>query len=95
MTCQVTNNQNIGTSAGATADGDRSALSQTEEWPPPEDRDAYAAFLNQPDADQEQIRRAAATGRPLGREQFVLRLEALTGRRLRAAQPGRPRTKED
>ena len=82
-------------SAGAMVNGDGSAPLETEEWLPPEDRDAYAEFLNQPDTDQDQIRGATATGRPLGQDHFVLRLEALTGRRLRAARPGRPRTRED
>ena len=34
------------------------------------------------------IRLATRTGRPLGSEEFILRLEALTGRRLRPQKPG-------
>jgi len=36
-----------------------------------------------------QIRKATRTGRPLGSEEFILRLEKLTGRKLLRQKPGR------
>ena len=38
-----------------------------------------------------QIGRRTHTGRPLGRDRFLSKLEALLGRRLRALPPGRPK----
>jgi len=39
----------------------------------------------------ERIREATRCGRPMGDEDFVARLEDLTGRRIRPRKPGRPR----
>jgi putative transposase len=44
------------------------------------------------DAELGQMRRRTHTGRPLGSDRFLSKLEARLGRRLRALPPGRPRT---
>lgn len=50
----------------------------------------WSAYLAQdtPDEENKRIRRSAATGRPVGDEQFVQRLELMTGRTLRKKKPG-------
>ena len=85
-------------SAADRAAGQRSTFLETDQWLAPDDQDTYAAFLNQPDSAEEKIRGLTTTGRPLGHDPFVLRMEATqptTGRRLRIAQPGRPQAGKD
>jgi putative transposase len=54
--------------------------------------DDWRHFLKEGDQEWDRlIRQNTKTGRPLGGEPFVLKLEALTGRKLRLKAPGRPR----
>ena len=46
------------------------------------------------EAELAQMRLRTHTGRPLGSDSFLSKLEALLGRRLRALPPGRPRTSQ-
>jgi putative transposase len=56
------------------------------------DRKEYRKFLQQTDANTEQrIRQATSTGRPLGSEGFVKRLERKLSRRLLPGKAGRPK----
>ena len=60
--------------------------------------DNWSAYLSQHSSTEEQetLRRHIRTGRPLGSIEFIERLEKLTGRRLRVAQPGRkPRQRSE
>ncbi|MGB9906039.1 MAG: transposase [Candidatus Saccharicenans sp.] len=52
----------------------------------------WRAFLRGEDKEEdlEQLRKNQISGRPLGSEDFIERLEKLTGRRIRKKQPGRP-----
>lgn len=47
------------------------------------------------DCDLETVRRHSSTGRPLGDELYVSRIEELLGRKLRPGRPGRPRKERD
>ncbi len=53
----------------------------------------WERLLNEKDDDTHlaQVRSHSSSGRPLGSEGFVARLERLLGRRMRAEPPGRPR----
>ena len=82
-------------SARASVEGRGNSALRIADWLEAAERESYATFLSRPDYDAETIRQATTTGRPLGTDLFILRMEALTGRRLRADQPGRPRGKED
>jgi putative transposase len=54
--------------------------------------DDWKAFLRSavPETELEELRRHARTGRPLGSDKFVTRLETKLGRQLRPRKPGRP-----
>jgi len=55
------------------------------------DRDAYNIFLRQKDPEMDQqIRIKTSTGRPLGSEAFLLRLEGMLRRKVVPGKPGRP-----
>lgn len=56
--------------------------------------DDWGAFLGLPErqADLQSLRRHTRTGRPEGDAEFVMRVEQLTGRRVRARRPGRRRS---
>ena len=45
--------------------------------------------------ERELLRRHQRTGRPLGGERFIDKLERIVGRKLRPQKPGRPRTNEN
>ena len=64
----------------------------SDEWLGGKERAAYRKFLMQRDPEVEQkIRRATSTGRPLGSNRFVEKLELKLLRRLSPGKPGRPR----
>ncbi len=55
--------------------------------------DDWAAYLNENEEDgfPQELHRHQKTGRPLGDDDFLAKLEAMTGLRLRKRKPGRPR----
>jgi len=59
-------------------------------WLTEGERRDYRAFVSG-SSEEEAVRRATATGRPLGTSDFYIRLEELLGRRLRRSKGGRPR----
>ncbi len=63
------------------------------EWRRQKDRDDWAEQLTEPQDDRtiSTIRSAMRTGRPLGSDRFISKIETFIGRRLRAAPVGRPR----
>jgi putative transposase len=64
------------------------------DWLSPAERADYGRFLNDSGNDDE-IRKATSTGRPLGDVSFVEKLEELLGRHLKPKKRGRPRRKEE
>jgi putative transposase len=69
-------------------------LSDTD-WLGRADRREYRLFLNAQNREEEaRIKRATASGRPLGSDEFVSMLERNLGRVLRPRQPGRPRKRD-
>ncbi len=81
-------------SAGAHVTGEDTAeLLDLSEWRRKKDRDDWADHLAQPQDDQtvSGIRSSLRTGRPLGSDTFVSKVETFLNRRLRAAPVGRPR----
>jgi putative transposase len=70
---------------------DETGLLSMDLWRTRFDGDSWKAFLLEgmrSDADLNRIRLATRTGRPLGGEDFIQRLEALTGRTLRPKKRG-------
>ena len=57
------------------------------DWTP----EQWAEWLSQGEQDAAAIREATYSGRVLGTEEFVARLEAATHRKLSLARPGRPK----
>lgn len=56
---------------------------------------AYRAFLKQEDEGiNETIRHSTSTGRPLGSEKFIKKLEKMVGRDLFPKKGGRPKRKK-
>ncbi len=54
--------------------------------------ESWASFIGSIDEQSEDnIIKGTRTGRPVGNERFVLKIEGLTGRSLRPGPPGRPR----
>ncbi|MBN1827716.1 MAG: transposase [Deltaproteobacteria bacterium] len=71
--------------------GESDDLMNMQAWLSDKDREMYRIFLQQRDLQEEQrIRCATSTGRPLGNEEFVLKLERQLSRRLLPRQGGRP-----
>jgi putative transposase len=66
----------------------RRRLGPRQDW-----REALAQ--PQDDADVRDLRRHTMTGRPLGSDRFISKLETLVGRRLRPLPVGRPRKQRD
>jgi putative transposase len=64
------------------------------DWLSPDERAEYGRFLEDSGNDDE-IRKATSTGRPLGDVSFLDKLEELSGRRLKPQKRGRPRRKEE
>jgi putative transposase len=64
------------------------------DWLSPDERAEYRRFLEDSGNDDE-IRKATPTGRPLGDVSFFDKLEELSGRRLKPQKRGRPRRKEE
>ena len=61
-------------------------------WLDEKDRDTYRQFLMQQDPETEQkIRHATSTGRPLGSEGFMKKLERKLSRRILPGKAGRPK----
>ncbi len=84
-------------SAAAHVSGaDPTGLLDMSEWRTQKDRADWAEQLIDPEDDHmvSRIRSAVRTGRPLGSDRFISKLETLVGRRLRAAAVGRPRSAE-
>lgn len=79
-------------SARAHTRGERDATVSQPDWLEGSDRKAYRQFLNE-SGDENEIRRATSTGRPIGDVGFVARLEGVLKRRLAALPRGRPRKK--
>ena len=70
-------------------------LVKTHEWLDDVNRPDYIKFLSQADARSDyKIRRATATGRPLGNDMFLARLEGMLSRQLLRKKAGRPKTKD-
>lgn len=57
-------------------------------------RDALARTRDEEAAEMAELRRAARTGRPLGGDGFVKRLEAALGRKLDGKRTGRPKKEQ-
>jgi len=63
-----------------------------DEWLAPDERSSYAGFMDQDRGKEEEIiRKATSTGRPLGSDDFIVRLEKSVQRNLRPRKRGRPR----
>jgi len=64
-----------------------------EECPLLEEISDWRSFVNEeePEEDLKNIRKHLTTGRPLGDDAFIARLEQLTGRVLKTRNPGRPK----
>ena len=61
-------------------------------WLDDKERESYRIFLLQQDLEGDnKIRRATATGRPLGSEEFIVNLEMQLSRRLLTGKAGRPK----
>ena len=73
---------------------DGAQLLDLSEWCRQKDREDWADHLAQPQDDQTEsgIRSSLRTGRPLGSDTFVSKIETFLNRRLRAAPVGRPKT---
>jgi putative transposase len=58
--------------------------------------DDFAAYLEQCDDDVtfDRLRKSETTGRPIGSVAFLSQLENITGRKLKAGQPGRKKKKD-
>ena len=67
-----------------------SSVLSVPSWLTEGERRDYRAFVSG-SGEEEAVRRATATGRPLGTNNFYIRLEELLGRRLRLSKGGRPR----
>ena len=80
-------------SARAHALGEADRLVSGSSWPSADLAGHWADMLGEDEDPSvtEEIRHHTSTGRPLGDEAFVARLEAMAGRVLRALAPGRPR----
>ena len=72
---------------------DVSGILQLDEWNKQFDQAAWARTLIEPDDELhvELLRLRTRTGRPLGSDKFISKLEAIAGRRLRPLTVGRPR----
>ncbi len=83
-------------SARAHSWGEPNALLDGSHWPPADLRAVWSELLAQPHEPWEldAIRRQTYTGRPLGSESFIAKLERIAGRFLRALPRGRPRKKK-
>ena len=57
-------------------------------------RDALARTRDEEAAEMAALRHATRTGRPLGSERFVQRLEGMSGRKLNGKRTGRPRKEQ-
>lgn len=64
-----------------------------EECPLLEEIGDWRSFVNEEESEeiQKQIRKHLVTGRPLGDDAFITRLEQMTGRVLKLRKPGRPK----
>ena len=63
-------------------------------WLPPSQREAYAHYVRATqEAQEDDIRKATRTGRPLGSDTFIDKLEQELKQRLRPQAVGRPRIK--
>jgi putative transposase len=72
--------------------GKGDALISGHDWLDEKDRKGYKKFLRKQDpATEEKIRRATSTGRPLGNERFIEKLEKKLSRRLLLGKVGRPK----
>lgn len=74
--------------------GTEDVILRSSTWLPPLQREAYALYVRAgQDADNDAIRKATRTGRPLGSECFTGKLEEHLGQNLRPKSVGRPRIK--
>ena len=65
-------------------------------WLDEKERESYTTFLLQQDIEVDnKIRRATATGRPLGSEEFIAQLEIQLLRKLFPGKAGRPKKMKD
>lgn len=72
--------------------GKKDIIPKYPDWFLKSDRIAYREFVKKVDKEEEDlIRRATSTGRPLGKEGFVRMLEKMLRRRLIPKPPGRPK----
>jgi putative transposase len=71
---------------------DDTGLLKMDRWAARFDGKSWRAFLEEGMGrreEQDEIRLATRTGRPLGSEEFISKLESITGRHLRIHKPGR------
>ena len=80
-------------SARAHVDGTADTILGQSTWLPPSQREAYALFVRAAqNADDDAIRKATRTGRPLGSEHFIDKLEIELNQNLRPKAVGRPKS---
>ncbi len=83
-------------SAKSHATGSADGVLSHSGWPKDDDLKAYRDFLKDDDKEADsQIRLATSTGRPLGAERFIKRLERLLDRGLLPKKAGRPKKKRE
>ncbi len=81
----------VWSSCRANISGKGDAVVSGQEWLDGEARKEYRKFLRKHDSEKEQkIRQATSTGRPLGSEGFIKKLERKLSRRLLPGKAGRP-----
>ena len=81
-------------SANAHVTGVKDPLLGTTSWLDTKDQMSYAEFVRKEDEEINQaIRKATKTGRPLGSDSFIDKLELQLKQPLRPKMPGRPRKK--
>lgn len=72
--------------------GEKDRIIKEPDWLGGSDRSEYREFFKETGTkEEEEIRRATSAGRPLAEEEFVVRLEGMLHRKLRARPRGRPR----
>jgi len=85
----------VWSSCRATISGRSDGIVMSNQWLDGYGRRAYRKFLKQSDNETEGlIRRATSTGRPLGDNAFIKKLERAVSRKLLPGKPGRPKARQ-
>ena len=83
-------------SAACHVSGADNALLHQPDWLDPAEQGAYAAYCQGEDEEQDNaIRKATRSGRPLGGDRFVTTIEQELNRTIRTKRPGRPRQQSE